>query len=57
MAVNTTADSIPLTTCVTVQDAAAIVKKNLFCDRESFDLSEQLNISSLCKFLIFTFIA
>ena len=35
--------------CTTLQDASAIVKKNLFFDRESADLSDQLNVTSMCK--------
>jgi len=36
--------------CTNIMDAALLVKRNLFHDREVVDLATQLNIASICMY-------
>ena len=49
MAINDLAANYVFPICTTLQDASAIVRKNLLIDREPPDLSDQLTVTSMCK--------
>jgi len=50
MAINDLATNRIHPMCTTLQDASAIVRKNLLFDREPPDLSDQLTVTSMCKY-------